>query len=214
LEAITVATAGNLIQVTDPNGNETTYVFDDFGEMIRQESPVTGVTTYAYDLAGNLLNTTDANGATTTRSYDALGRALSAVSERGGGSESIAWGYDENAFGIGRLATMTDPTGGTNYRYERRGLLLREEKTIGSTGYVTAFGYDEDGNRARMIYPSRRIVDYTFDYADRPYSVTAGSTPIVTSAGVDPVSWTPEDQGEPRCQDEPINPTPKNSNRS
>ena len=32
---------GNLANVTDPNGNVTRYTFDDFGQMVRQESPVT-----------------------------------------------------------------------------------------------------------------------------------------------------------------------------
>jgi YD repeat-containing protein len=45
----------NLVSVTDPNGNLTTYVYDDFGRMREQNSPVTGRTTYKYDEAGNLL---------------------------------------------------------------------------------------------------------------------------------------------------------------
>ncbi|MEA2416278.1 MAG: hypothetical protein QOI58_2935 [Thermoanaerobaculia bacterium] len=65
---------GNLTSVTDPNGNLTSYVYDDFGRMIRQTSAVTGVTTYAYDAAGNLSTVTDANNATTARTYDALNR--------------------------------------------------------------------------------------------------------------------------------------------
>jgi YD repeat-containing protein len=52
------------------------YIYDDFGRMISQTSPVTGVATYMYDAAGNS-TMTDANNATTLRTYDALNRVVS-----------------------------------------------------------------------------------------------------------------------------------------
>lgn len=172
---------GNLASVTDPNGNVTSYAYDDFGRMISQTSPVTGVTTYVYDPASNLISTTDANSATTTRAYDALNRVTSAASS-GVSTESVSWSYDgEGPFSQGRLATMTDPTGSTSYRYERRGALLLEQKTIGSATYSTGFQYDTDGNRASMTYPSGRTVTYTFDFADRPYSASSAGNSVVSS---------------------------------
>ncbi|HEV7764487.1 MAG TPA: DUF6531 domain-containing protein, partial [Thermoanaerobaculia bacterium] len=173
---------GNLTRVTDPNGNETDYRFDDFGRMLRQESPVSDVTTYAYNAAGNLLLTTDGNAATTTRGYDEIGRVLTASSTRGGDTETVSWDYDEGTLGIGRLASMTDPTGVTEYSYDRRGLLLRENRTIDGESFETKFQYDEDGNRSRIVNPGGRVIDYTFDYAGRPYSAVSGATSIVTSA--------------------------------
>ncbi|HYH09201.1 MAG TPA: DUF6531 domain-containing protein, partial [Thermoanaerobaculia bacterium] len=172
---------GNLASATDPNGNVTTYVYDDFGQMLSQVSPVTGTTTYSYDTAGQLVSTTDANGATTTRTYDILGRVLSSVSAGGGDSETVTWTYDTAPFGVGRVATMLDPTGSTSYGYERRGLLARETKTVGASTYVTRYGYDEDGNRSRITYPSGRVVDYTFDRAGRPITASTNGVPLVTS---------------------------------
>ncbi|MCI0479829.1 hypothetical protein L0Y59_04760, partial [Candidatus Uhrbacteria bacterium] len=182
---------GNLVAVTDPNGNVTSYVYDDFGQMLEQVSPVTGSTTYQYDAAGQLLTTTLVDSiagdgrdttSTTTRAYDALGRVLSSSSVLSGQSESVSWSYDTGAFGKGRLASMTDPTGTTTYAYDRRGLLLSETRTIGSAVYATRYGYDANGNRSRIVYPSGRIVDYAFDYASRPMSAVAGATTLVTSA--------------------------------
>jgi RHS repeat-associated protein len=173
---------GNLVSVTDPNGNVTTYLYDDFGQMLRQTSPVSGVTSYEYDGAGRLTKSTDANGAATTRTYDLLGRILTTVATRGLDSETVTWTYDTAPFGIGRVATVTEPTGSTSYAYERRGLLAREQKTIDGTTYVTAFRYDRDGNRSSMTYPSGRVVDTTYDFAGRPYSAASGSTTIVASA--------------------------------
>jgi RHS repeat-associated protein len=175
----------NLTAVTDPNGNTTLYSYDDFHRLQTQVSPVTGTTTYAYDEASNLLLSTDANQATTSRTYDALNRVTSATSTRSGSvTETTLWTYDDTtqgAYCIGRLATMSDPTGATNYKYERRGLMTEERKTIESALYVTQYAYDSDGNRSRVVSPSGRAETTTFDFADRPIAVTSGTTPIVTS---------------------------------
>jgi RHS repeat-associated protein len=177
----------NLSAVTDPNGNVTTYQYDDFGRMQQQTSPVTGTTTYAYDSAGNLTSTTDANGATTVRTYDAANRVLTAVSTRTGtATETVTWTYDDSSsghYGLGRLASMTDPAGETISRFERRGLLRAEERTTFSTTYATAFTYDANGNRTSVTDPSGLAVTYGFDFADRPVSATSPTAAIVSSAG-------------------------------
>ncbi|HKS22370.1 MAG TPA: RHS repeat-associated core domain-containing protein [Thermoanaerobaculia bacterium] len=186
---------GNLAGVTDPNDNVTNYVYDDFGLLLQQNSPVTGVTAYSYDAAGDLTSTTDANGATTVRTYDALGRVLTAISSCGS-TEQVTWTYDDSTpakFGIGRLASMTDPSGLTGYAYERRGLLRSEDRMIGPWPSATPFAYDADGNRTRTgtLYT-------TYDAADRPASMVRRDCPtcqalsIVTSASYLP--FGPETQ--------------------
>ncbi|MEO8034190.1 MAG: RHS repeat-associated core domain-containing protein [Acidobacteriota bacterium] len=178
---------GNLVSVTDPNGNMTSYTYDDFALLQHQTSPVTGVTTYSYDAAGNLLSTTDANGATTTRTYDAANRVLAAVSTKPSQTaETVTWAYDDGTvgrYGRGRLVMMTDPTGSTTYAYERRGLERSEAKTVLSTTYTATFAYDADGNRVKMGYPSGRDVLYTYDLTGRPRSAASGTTSFVSSAG-------------------------------
>jgi RHS repeat-associated protein len=186
----------NLATVTDPNGNRTLYQYDDFHRLALQQSPVTGVTTYGYDPAGNLTSTTDARGAVTTRTYDAASRALTATSSLAGtAAETVVYGYDDPAaghYGLGRVARMTDPAGATTYAYERRGLLKSEVRTILGATYTTGYQYDADGNRGGITYPSGRQVTYGYDFADRPLSATAGSTPLVT--GVSYLPFGPEAQ--------------------
>ena len=176
----------NLSSVTDPNGNTTSYRYDDFHRLQRQDSPVTGTTTYQYDPAGNLVATTDARGAGTTRAYDASNRVLTSTSQLAGAvTETVTYSYDSataGSFGKGRLAQMTDPSGATTYAYERRGLLKSEARSILGSAYGTAYQYDANGNRSGMTYPSGRQVNYTFDFADRPYSAAAGGTTYVASA--------------------------------
>lgn len=173
---------GNLTSVTDPNGNVTAYVYDDFGRMLRQTSPVTGVTNYAYDETGNLISTTDANSATTVREYDALNRITSATSSRDGrDTETVTYTYDApdaGSYEVGRLSTMTDPATSTIYSYDRRGLLIA---SVDYT-YTATFGYDADGNRTSLSYPSGQVVQTTFDFAGRPVAASLDGTAIVSSA--------------------------------
>jgi len=178
---------GNLASVTDPNGNVTTYAYDDFGRVASQNSPVTGMTTYTYDAAGSLTSTTDANGATTTRTYDALGRVTSSSPVRPPRDPEppTTWSYDDTGsapFGRGRLTSMTEPSGATVYRYDRRGLLASELKTIATQTFTTSLQYDAAGNRSLMRYPSGRTVTWTFDLAGRPITAATGSTTLVASA--------------------------------
>jgi len=186
----------NLVAVTDPNSNTTTYTYDDFRRMQTQTSPVSGLTSYAYDPSGNLTATTDANNATTRRIYDPANRVTSAVSTSGSGTaETLGWTYDDPTagdYGKGRLARTSDATGSVSYAYERRGLMRSEQRTIEGNAYSILYGYDADGNRASITYPSGRVVTYTFDFADRAQSASSGGTNFVTSAGYLP--FGPESQ--------------------
>jgi RHS repeat-associated protein len=193
---------GNLTTVTDPNGNTTSYRYDDFGRLLSQQSAVTGTTTYQYDSAGNLIELADANSTVTSRSYDVLNRVTNATSVRSGvATETVTYLYDEDPCGMGngtgRLTTMSDPAGVSTYCYERRGLLALEDRSstyAGESAVTTIYGYDADGNRESMVYPSGRKATYAFDFADRPLGVAIDGIPLVVSASYlpfgPPAQWT------------------------
>ncbi len=174
----------NLVSVTDPNTNQTTYNYDDFRRMQKQVSPVTGTTTYSYDPAGNLLTVTDANAATTTRTYDAANRVVTSTSTRSNrATETVSWAYDNTTlggYGGGRVGRVTEPTGTTQYNYDRRGLLKAERKAVWDNTFETQYAYDQNGNRTSIIYPSQKTLTYTYDFADRPLSAASGSTTYVS----------------------------------
>jgi RHS repeat-associated protein len=188
----------NLKSVTDPNGNVTTYAYDDFRRMQSQVSPVSGTPNFVYDAAGNLTSSTDANSAVTTRTYDAANRLLSASSVRSGfNTETVTYTYGDpdpaqlTKYSWGRLASMTEQvgstqSGSTTYAYERRGLLRKEAKTIAPNTYTLSYGYDPNGNRSSITYPSGRVVTYAFDFADRPLSAASGATSYVSGAVYQP----------------------------
>jgi RHS repeat-associated protein len=163
----------NVTTITDPNGNVTTLHYDDFYRVTKEMSPVTGVTTYSYDADSNLISSANANGTTATYTYDALDRRLTETDTKGSASASEAWTYDDPTvghFGIGRLATMTDPSGSTAFSYDRRGNVEVENHNVAGNSFTYGYGYDPNGNRYEVTYPDGTIVTYSFDFADRPYS--------------------------------------------
>lgn len=182
----------NLTRTNTPPTASSNQFFDDFGCLIKQVSTYTGTTTQTCDPAGNVTAKTDANGAAATTTYDALNRPLQQVSSRTGRpNETVTWTYDNatsGAFGIGRLASMTDPSGSTSYTYERRGLLASMMQHISVGVYATTYTYDGNGNRTTIQLPgSSNPLTYTFDYADRPLSVNSGSTTFVSHASYQPL---------------------------
>ncbi|MEO8217156.1 MAG: hypothetical protein ABI718_08735 [Acidobacteriota bacterium] len=98
-------------------------------------------------------------------------------------TETVSWSYDDTVatnYGKGRVASVTDPSGTTTYAYERRGLIRGERQTILSMPYLMTFGYDANGNRTHLGYPSGLSVDYAYDFADRQASARS---PFVTYVG-------------------------------
>ena len=116
-----------LTSVTDPGGLTTIYSYNGFGDLLQTSSPDTGTTTYTVDAAGNRLSQTDARGKVATYTYDALYRRTSAT--YADSSLNILYIHDQTATdnkGLGRLTGILDAGGSTSYRYDARGLIIRE----------------------------------------------------------------------------------------
>lgn len=172
----------NLTEVTDPKGLKTTYTYDGLGQLKSIASPDTGTTQRAYDAAGNLKTSTDARGITATYSYDALSR-VTAVRYPGQG-EDVTYTYDtppascaaSEGFGIGRLSSLLDGSGRTDYCYNRFGSVVRKVQVTNGKTFVVRYTYTTGGNLAAVIYPSGAVVDYVRDTQGRitEVGVTSG----------------------------------------
>ncbi|HEY7609671.1 MAG TPA: RHS repeat domain-containing protein [Alphaproteobacteria bacterium] len=95
--------------------------------------PVGGTIVYVRDSAGNVTQKTDARGQVVQYSYDALNR-VTAATFSGAPSFNITYSYDSTAggnYGIGRLTSVTDTSGQTAIRYDHRGNVAGEDRTIG-----------------------------------------------------------------------------------
>lgn len=177
-------------RVTDPNGNATTYVYDDLGDLLSETSPDAGTTTYAYDAAGNVRSRTDAERQTTTYRYDADNRILAAAYADG---TAAVYDYDKAPGGAGRLAAVEDASGGTEWEYTPFGEVRLKRQSVGSLNFVITYEYDVAGDLVRITYPSGRVVEYAYEEG-QVRSVAVDGAPLATDirhAPFGPISeWT------------------------
>jgi RHS repeat-associated protein len=158
----------NLTKVIDPKNLNTTYAYNGLNDLTQQTSPDTGVTSFIYDNAGNRKSQTDAKAIITNYSYDVLNRItqISYPSATGLSSNFI---YDTvnticgatEAFAKGRLTKFTDPSGETQYCYDRLGNLTRKQVTNNAIVSTMLFGYTKSGRISNITYPSGMVVNYT-----------------------------------------------------
>ena len=180
----------NLTSVTDQRRLTTSYVHNAFGDVIQVDSPDSGVTVYLVDPAGNVTQMTDARGVVADFTHDALNRVLTR-SYPADAAQNVTYGYDDTAggnHGVGRLTSMTDQSGSAAYRYDHRGNLVEEARTIGTTTFTTGYAYDLADNVVTVTYPSGRIVNYDRDDLGRVAGVTtqenAAAVPVTIAADI------------------------------
>jgi len=172
----------NLTTVTDANNNTTTYIYDDRGRVYQVTSPDTGTTSYIYDPAGNLLTKTDAKGITISYSYDALNR-LTTIDYPA--DTDTVYSYDTCVNGKGRLCSIADASGTTEYEYTPKGQVKKETKVIDTVQYVTQYTYDMNGNTKTMTYPSGKVITYNYTN-DRAVSVLNGAVNLASNIAYKP----------------------------
>ena len=154
--AYTYDDRGNITSVT-ANGSTTTFVYDNLGQLTRENNQAAGKTwTWTYDTAGNILSKSEY--AYTT---DSLGTAL----------DTITYGYADSR-GWGDLLTSYD---GRSFQYDEIGNLLsdgewtytwakgRQLVSMSKPGSALTFTYDADGNR---ITKTVNGTTTTYTYAD------------------------------------------------
>jgi RHS repeat-associated protein len=163
----------HLSQVTDAEGNVTTYTTSDRDLQTLQVSPASGTTSYAYNEHGQLTSQTDARGIVTARTIDPLDR-VTLVHTSDGLTPDVIYTYDAPCtFGKGRLCSINNGTAVT-YADDRFGRLTQD----GSLRYQ----YDANGNRTQILHPGSIVAAYTYDFADRQSTLSYNAGPVVTSA--------------------------------
>ena len=151
----------NLKQVKTPNSATTNYAYDDLGNLLSEVSPDRGTLSYTYDAAGNVITLRDARGITVGYSYDALNRLTQATYPDS--AENIAYRYDDCTLGRGRLCTVQDAAGASDYSYDAFGNVATHRRTELSVAYTTRYGYDPGHRVTSITYPNGRHVSYTRD---------------------------------------------------
>lgn len=130
--------------------------------------PDMGYWTYAYD-ALNLISQTDARGCTTNLTYDVLNRLTGKTYSNCPTTDSVSYGYDSTTDGnkgYGRRTSMTDGSGSTSWKYDSRGQVIKETKTITGAGtFMTEFTYNSAGLLKDFYYPANNTGNSTYPSA-------------------------------------------------
>jgi len=179
-------TVGNVFHRTDPEGNTTTYQYNDLRQLTQTTAPTpfSYITTYSYDDDGNLEQVaretgvpahpwqtmdytytptgkhwtiTDGEGHVTTNEYDEADRLWKVTDAEDHTTERL---YDEN----GRLWKIIDGRGNTaeEHSYNENG---KQDWLKDGRGNQTTYEYDDFDRLEKTIYPDLTYEELTYDEA-------------------------------------------------
>ncbi len=159
---------GRRTSVTDGDGRQVAYTYDDANRLVTETiTPTSGtprVISYVYDLAGNRQTRTD-DGAVTTYTYDANDRVLT---ESFAGA-TASYTYDLNGSVLSRTVTPADAL---TYTWDLDGRLATASRTLGGATHAASYAYDGlgarvgstvDGIETRYLVDRNRPIEEVLD---------------------------------------------------
>ena len=127
--------------------------------------PESGTTTYTYYPAGNLQTVTDAKSQVTTYYYDGNDRLTSIDSPDSNYSTTVT--YDES----NNRRTINNGYVHATFDYDDGNRLISRTDIVNNRTFITQYEPDDNGNVARITYPSGNHVRYYYDAGGRISSV-------------------------------------------
>ncbi|MBI4847936.1 MAG: RHS domain-containing protein [Nitrospirae bacterium] len=188
---------GNLISMTDANGNTTNYEYDLRDRLTRETKPDGGVINYEYDAAGNRTAVTDADGNSTTFTYDSINRLIKTTDPEGDTTNytfdtennmasmiikdnlnniiiSESYSYDDH----NRLTRTTHADGTyTEQSYDALGNVLTKRD---ENGNATTNAYDALNRLISVTDPDSGVTSYTYDKRNNLTSITDANGNVTT----------------------------------
>jgi RHS repeat-associated protein len=166
---------GNLKKIKDANAHETTFDYDVLNRLWKVTNPLGKVTEFGYDALGNRTSVKDAKTITTTFIYDLASR-LKTI-DYPTGMTDVVFTYDA----LGRLTGMDDSLGHTTKVYDN---LNRITSITDPFNKTVGYGYDDDGKRTSITYPSpvSKTIIYQYNPLDQLEHVLDGATHLADYA--------------------------------
>jgi len=185
--AYTYDANGNQRYVTDPKGNTTEFVYDDYNRLAQTNHPETaehGATNSqtGYDALGRRIATLDQEDKRIEYSYDALGRLVEVRQEDPQTSNSLlqtaSYTYDE----AGNRLTETDAEGHTTrFEYDSMG---RRTKRILPEGGEETYLYNAWGELESRTSFNGETTSYSYDAMSRLLTERADATAFPSEVGI------------------------------
>ncbi len=172
-----------LVLVRDPDDNETTFEYDDNGNLTTVTDHANGVTQYTYDNMNRVTQVTTPGGDVHTTAYNLLGQVASTTTPDG---RKTTFEYDH----MGRVIKTTycmenlqDPADDIveQRSYDKRGNLT---SVTDGNGASTSYTYDDYNRITCEQDPEGNQKHYYYDTAGRLIKVGAGS-----DGSIDPLEY-------------------------
>ncbi|HET8947076.1 MAG TPA: RHS repeat-associated core domain-containing protein, partial [Candidatus Polarisedimenticolia bacterium] len=173
--------AGRLVEITDPMGAMTHVQYDLLGRRTTIDDPHIGTWRSAYDLGSRLIEETDPQGRITRLSWDSLGRLTAKTLADG---RVFSWRYDEGgaaAGTLGRLTSISDPTGTQRFSYDPLGRVLEASRTLFGATFTASTTWDAMGRMTSRTLPGPTRAEFRYDAGGR----LAGVSPWIATIGTD-----------------------------
>jgi len=151
----------DLTRTTDQKYHFTNYLYDSIGNILQIKRPDGSAYSYEYDLLGQKIKRTDADSRQTSYLYDLHNRIIEI--NYSDPKENIKNVFDSSPNGKGKLSTVNDTTGSTEFEYDKMGRTISQAKLINNIRSLTGYNYDEAGNLIEITYPFKYKVRYTYD---------------------------------------------------
>ena len=145
--------------LTDINSGTTTYEYNAFGELIKENQPSNNNLTYNYDVLGKITSRTGTEG-TTSYTYCTSGVKINKLDK----ITSFTTGYEESFSYDNVYAKLTSKT-----------------EKINGTNFVTSFTYNKYNDLLTTTYPSGVVVTNEYDANGYLTFVKNGSTTLFTN---------------------------------
>jgi len=177
-------------QINDPRDVATTYEYDALGNLTARQSPDSGTTSYSRDAAGNIIQSTDARGIITHYTWDALNRITSRTFPSAP-QQNISYSYDSTTngnHGIGRLTSIQDASGITQYTWDAHGNLTQRSHNDTSVQWT----YDAANRITQTTYPGGSHIHHSRNAGGRITAIhwqangAAAPQPIATNITYEP----------------------------
>jgi RHS repeat-associated protein len=149
------ATPVGVRTVYDAERRATTYVYDDFGRLTAEHSPVSGTTRFRWDEADHLIERLAADDTVTRISRDALGRAIRI---RAGPEDGrIEWGA------ANRPTRVTFRAGEERFDYDTQARLTAHVLRVDGKEFRISYEFDSLGRTFRKHLPDGSVLRYLYN---------------------------------------------------
>src|SRR5437762_4451496 len=95
------------------------------------------------------------------------------------GQGAVTLQYDQGgagAFALGRLTSITDPSGSESFTFDPVGRITQIQKGIGTTTFPIQYQYNPGGQVTRITYPSNSVVNQNVDNFGLLNTIVSGTT--------------------------------------